>query len=559
MLQRQGLPGDSAPETGDPRVRRYIAPQRIVCCEGMIRDGELLLNSTEIQSYAYTDMEVCRLYPGSSIVLDFGRELPGGVRLVTSPNALQVSLIQLTFGESVSEALGCPDNDHAIHQTLLRLPPTGMTEYGNTGFRFLRIQVPGEAERPVEMISVFAVALFRDLEYTGKFQCSDERLNRIWDVGAYTVHLCMQDFLYDGIKRDRMIWIGDVYPETRTILAVFDDTDCVEKTLNFPLNHTPDGRWINDTSAYAAWWVICHYEWFWRRGRLKYLESAADPLRKVLRMLAECIDASGTEHLPEVRFLDWPSRNDPDATRAGLQGLLSWCFECGRRLAEFLRDGELEKLCADVRRRLLKAPIPRTGNKSAAAMLALGGCETPGEWHLRALSDAPTSGISTFGGYFVLEARAAAGDLAGALRLIRDYWGAMLDLGATTFWEDFDLAWAESASPVDRAPEPGKADIHRDFGRFCYRGLRRSLCHGWAGGPTAFLSEHILGVRAAAPGFSKAVIAPDAAGLAEFSGAMPTPFGPIEVEGGGGKWLCRVPEGVEVLNPDRKNIFIKHS
>ena len=28
-----------------------------------------------------------------------------------------------------------------------------------------------------------------------------------------------------------------------------------------------------------------------------------------------------------------------------------------------------------------------------------------------------------------------------ALDIIRDYWGGMLDMGATSFWEDFDLAW----------------------------------------------------------------------------------------------------------------------
>lgn len=40
-------------------------------------------------------------------------------------------------------------------------------------------------------------------------------------------------------------------------------------------------------------------------------------------------------------------------------------------------------------------------------------------------------------GYYILTARAMAGDYEGCLEAIREYWGGMLSLGATTFWEDF--------------------------------------------------------------------------------------------------------------------------
>ena len=39
----------------------------------------------------------------------------------------------------------------------------------------------------------------------------------------------MQDYLWDGIKRDRLVWIGDMHPETRTILAVFGDHEIVPR------------------------------------------------------------------------------------------------------------------------------------------------------------------------------------------------------------------------------------------------------------------------------------------------------------------------------------------
>ena len=42
-------------------------------------------------------------------------------------------------------------------------------------------------------------------EYRGSFKCNDEELNRIWEVGAYTMHLTTREFFIDGIKRDRWV------------------------------------------------------------------------------------------------------------------------------------------------------------------------------------------------------------------------------------------------------------------------------------------------------------------------------------------------------------------
>ena len=132
-----------------------------------------------------------------------------------------------------------------------------------------------------------------------------------------------------------------------------------------------------------------------------------------------------------------------------------------------------------------------------------------------------------------------------ARRLIRDYWGAMLDFGATTFWEDFDLTWTENAFGIDQLPVPGKKDIHGDFGKHCYIGLRHSLCHGWAGGPTAFLSDAVLGVKILKPGYREVSVQPDLCGLEYVRGSVPTPFGPIEVTAEkNGKTKINVPDGI---------------
>jgi alpha-L-rhamnosidase len=105
----------------------------------------------------------------------------------------------------------------------------------------------------------------------------------------------------------------------------------------------------------------------------------------------------------------------------------------------------------------------------------------------------------------------------------------MLDLGATTFWEDFNLEWTPNACGIDRLVPAGMKDIHGDSGDHCYKGFRHSLCHGWASGPTAWLSRHVLGIRPAAPGFATVDIRPHLADLAWAEGTFPTPHGDIRV------------------------------
>ena len=161
--------------------------------------------------------------------------------------------------------------------------------------------------------------------------------------------------------------------------------------------------------------------------------------------------------------------------------------------------------------------------------MALSGLADADDMNDNLLSLEPLSGVSTFYGFYVLQARALAGDYLGALDVIRSYWGGMLELGATSFWEDFDLEWAKNAGRIDEMPSQDSDDIHADYGNYCYVGLRHSLCHGWASGPTSWLSQHVLGVQILEPGCKTVKIEPHLGDLEWAEGSYPTPFGPIRV------------------------------
>ncbi|MDC0934898.1 hypothetical protein OAS39_01335 [Pirellulales bacterium] len=536
--------------TADPRVRTYVLPSRIVwqSDEGVERAESLTVRSPNQITLA--PQATCLLRTGeapSGILIDFGKELSGGVQigvknlhigeqtLANEPGRGKSVRLRVRFGESVSEAMsdigdnGNATNDHAVRDQTCLVPWLGTQEIGNTGFRFVRIDLL-DTHSDVEIAFVNAVFLHRELAYLGSFHSSDERLNQIWDVGAYTVHLNMQDYLWDGVKRDRLVWTGDMHPETMTILSVFGAHDIVPKSLDLNRDITPLPKFMNGISSYSMWWVLLQSEWYQYTGDKAYLAEQESYLTGLLELLAaRYIGPDNRETLPEMRFLDWPSSGNDEAIHAGLQSLLTMTFDAGAELCTVLGNENTCQTCLTAAARLRKHQPDPNGSKQAAALMALAGLGDAGTLNREVMAVDGAQRLSTFYGYYVLEARAKAGDYQGGLDNIREFWGGMLDMGATTFWEDFNLDWTKNAAPIDALVPPGKKDIHGDFGAHCYIGLRHSLCHGWAGGPTAWLSEHVLGVKVLEPGCSVIRVDPHLEDIDWVEGTFPTPHGVLQI------------------------------
>jgi len=254
-----------------------------------------------------------------------------------------------------------------------------------------------------------------------------------------------------------------------------------------------------------------------------------------------------------MRFLDWPTSPNKMAVHTGLQSLLVMTFNTGATVADLFEKPELaEEYRATIDLLKQHSPDPN-GNKSAGALMALSGFSDAEEMNRDLLAVDQTSGVSTFYGYYVLQARAMAGDYQGALEVIREYWGGMLDLGATTFWEDFDLSWAKNAGRIDELTPEGKIDVHADYGDYCYVGLRHSYCHGWASGPTAWLSQHVLGVNILEPGCKSIRIEPHLGDLEWVEGTYPTPMGLIKLRhekraDGSIDSKVDIPKGIKLIN-----------
>jgi len=138
-------------------------------------------------------------------------------------------------------------------------------------------------------------------------------------------------------------------------------------------------------------------------------------------------------------------------------------------------------------------------------------------------------GFSAFMGYYMLQAQAMAGNYEGAMNNIREFWGGMIKMGATTMWEEFNVEWMPNAAGITEIVPNGKKDIHKDFGDYCFKNLRNSLCHGWSTGPTPWLSQYVLGITPLEPGCSTVRIDPHLGDLKWAEGTFPTPYGQITV------------------------------
>jgi len=102
----------------------------------------------------------------------------------------------------------------------------------------------------------------------------------------------------------------------------------------------------------------------------------------------------------------------------------------------------------------------------------------------------------------------------------------MLDLGATSFWEEYDPA----------IPMPDQYAMYgRKYGK--------SLCHAWGASPIYLIGRYYLGVTPARPGYEEVFIRPALGGLEWMEGRVPVPAGEVYVFMNRKSIRCSIPAG----------------
>lgn len=519
----------------DERVRETLFPIRIVKQFGKVTNAEALLKEKPLQVNLRepdcTVLENTENGESAGVLLDFGREINGAARIITfSAHSAKPASVHITYGESVAEALSeigykNATNDHSVRDTDVFLPSYSDMTFNETGFRFLLVRLKGK-DTKLSLKAVTAVSVLRDIPSLGSFSCDNETLNKIYETAAYTCKLCLQNYIWDGIKRDRLVWVGDMHPEMLTVRTVFGNLPIMAETLDLARDTTPMPNWMNNMPTYSMWWMIIVRDWYFYTGDKEFLEKNREYIISLSNRICDLVSDDGSDSIGYC-FLDWPT-NGTEAGKHGSRALLVLALNAAAELMRYCGCNDTADLCDKKSEILKNCEWDSCGAKQTAAVMSLAGCCDELEAADKILSKGAV-GFSTFMSYYLLKV-AAKRDMAETISVLCEYYGAMLKLGATAFWEDFNIDWAKNASPIDKIPEDGKSDVHGDNGAYCYKGFRHSLCHGWSSAPTAFLAEEVLGIHILDVGCKKVEIKPNLGNLSWAKGTYPTPYGIISVE-----------------------------
>ncbi len=462
-------------------MKEYIFPKKIIFAKNQISDNLLKKQPLQI---GLAESNTTIFKDGDFVVLDFGKEMCGGVRLLTF-RAENIK-IRIRFGESLTEA--CSElggeknatNDHALRDFTVNLQNYSDMTFGNTGFRFLRLDFYGEAE--IKSIAAVNHILKKPVIY--RYEGQDERIKRIYDVAKYTVDLCASSgYIWDGVKRDRLVWIGDMHPEMLALTTLYGRLPAIEKSLDFVKDQTPLPGWMNAFPMYSMWWIIIVADYYEKTQTRSFAERQIGYLKGLIAQMNSCVKENGDLNYP-FYFVDWPTHDKPDEILGARAINIIAVKKAIFLLKTFHQPTDVAE---ELLNKLLKVSIAPMKSKQVIGLkyFALG-----------ELSDADkeklvvggASGLSTFMSYYILKA-VASFDKVKAIQMMKDYYGGMLDKGATTFWEDFNIEWINNSCRIDEFPKADEKDIHGDFGDYCYKGFRHSLCHGWSAGVIRFIQE----------------------------------------------------------------------
>jgi alpha-L-rhamnosidase len=467
----------------------------------------------------------------NNVVADFGKETFGFIRIHGLKGKGNLALY---YGESQEEAMATETCETLDRLVIDQLQQKDSVMPLSKAFRFVNLRSDGS----VQFDSVSMLYEYLPVDKKGAFRCNDEQLNKIWDVATYTLQLNTREFFIDGIKRDRWIWSGDAYQSYLMNYYLFFDMPSVTRTLFALRGKDPVTSHINTIMDYTFYWFLGIYDYYLYSGDKTFIQQCYPRMQSLMDYCLSRRNAAGLmEGLSgDWVFIDWADGLSKKGEVSFEQLLLCRSLETMALCAAMVNDGAgattYKQLAADLRAKLFSiywsnakhafvhsrvngAPtdhVTRYTNMFAIFFGYLTAAQQQDIKKYVLLNDSIQKITTPYMRFYELEALCAMGEQSFVLKEMKDYWGGMLNLGATSFWEKYD--------PTEKGTQH-LAMYGRPFGR--------SLCHAWGASPIYLLGKYYLGVRPTAPAYSAYVVEPVLGGLQWMEGAVPTPNGPIAV------------------------------
>lgn len=558
------------------------------------------------------------------VVVDFGKEVSGPVEVLVDAASEERPDLHVCYSESLqylarfpgqndgqtAHAPGCdtaniwngfPGQPYTYDSDSHTLPLAGAELPGRLtdpelrgGYRYATLFLDGPGWVDVDEVRMqFTAAQGQGdalADYAGHFLSSDHLLNKIWYAGAYTVQINTDrpdtakkwpyqpgepdhaddvvpgadpatDVIYDGGKRDRIIWQGDLAVQAPVAWVSTYDRAAVDNSLSALAKQQLDDGYVPAASLvgqhnlnelrvygeYVTWFVSNlaeHHRW---TGDDDYLRQWWPAMERAVAWLEAQRDGTGLISMQAsgscghygYRNCGHETYNnalyvrnlEQMAALAGAAGDPGAAQQYDER-ADAVRDAINAQLWDDeagAYRLSTEIPsaYPQDGNATAVltgvadaeqARRALRHLRRSSWGELGSLTvspSTPNSSLSPFyaplPSWFEVDARLSApgateAQQQSAFTLMKRFWGWQLrqDPGST-FWEHV---------------QPNGNPNLQQFS---------SLAHGWAAGPTVSMTTHVLGVNPVADGFARFDVAPHPGDLRWAEGTVPTPHGDVDV------------------------------
>ncbi len=466
-----------------------------------------------------------------SMLVDFGKETFGFIQLSGLAGKGKLSVY---YGESEEEALSA---EHCETLDRIEVNNTSKSDHVmklSKAFRYVNVQY----DEGVSLDTVSMLYEYADVKERGSFTCNDSAINRIYDVAKYTFELNTREFFIDGIKRDRWIWSGDAYQSYLMNYYLYFDNETVKRTTYALRGKDPVTGHINTIMDYTFYWFLGIYDYYLYTGDKNFIAQNYDRMKTLMEYVLARRNKDGLMEwmTGDWIFIDWAEGLSKKGEVSFEQLLLARSLETMALCANIANDKEAatqyNTLAADMRKKLFD--IYWHEQKHALVHSRVDGKQTENVTRYTnmfsiffdyfnqqqkqqvktsvLLNDSIQKITTPYMRFYELEALCAMNEQAFVLKEMKSYWGGMLNLGATSFWEEYD--------PAKNGAEH-LAMYGRKFGK--------SLCHAWGASPIYLLGKYYLGVKPTAPGYAAYDVAPVLGGLQWMQGKVPTPDGDIQV------------------------------
>lgn len=459
---------------------------------------------------------------GEGMLYDFGRETFGYVRL-----SGLVGVAHIYYGESREETL---DKDHCETLDVV----STHQELGSKAFRYVYVET-ADCSHYDSLSMDYEYAPY-DESHSGTFACSDKLLNKIWEVGAYTMDLTTREFFLDGIKRDRWTWSGDAIQSYLMNYYLRFDIECVKRTIRQLRGKDPVTAHINTIMDYTFYWFKSILDYYQYTGDLTFI---SEMYPKMCTLMDYVLERTNSDGLVEGKaddwiFVDWV---DFPMHKRGVLAFEQILFykalmtmhTCATLLHQTDPYQQLaENVICKTRQLLWNDDCQAWEHAIEEGEINHQITKFPNMFAILydMVDDATKRNIvdsvmennkidpitTPYMRFYELEALCMMGRQTQVLQEIRTYWGGMLREGATSFWEKY--------IPSEQGTEH-LAMYGRPYGK--------SLCHAWGASPVYLLGRYFLGIQPTQPGYATWEARPNLADLEWMEGRVPTPNGIIHI------------------------------